>query len=59
MNLGWTLGNFKYSQLQRQDVLIKDRKSKNQQCALGKSNAEERMAIESEKETEEKCCGLS
>lgn len=39
-----------------QDVLIKDRKSKNQQYALGKSNAEERMkAIESEKETEEKC----
>lgn len=36
-------------------MLIKDGKSKNQQYALGKSNAEERMkVIESEKETE-KC----
>ena len=37
-------------------MLIKDGKSKNQQFALGKGNAEERMkAIESEKEIE-KCC---
>lgn len=36
-------------------MLIKDGKSKNQQFALGKSNAEERMkATESEKEIEEK-----
>ena len=35
-------------------MLIKDGKSKNQQFALGKSNAEERMkAIESEKEIED------
>ena len=36
-----------------QEVLIKDGKSKNQQYALGKSNAEERMkVIESEKESQ-------